>query len=48
MLSDEKISVNVLSLISVSSKDSGMYTCHAFQSVTGWPDLPHAQVIYIY
>jgi len=46
MISDEGTSVNILSLTKVSSKDSGTYTCHALQSVTGWPDLPHAQVIY--
>lgn len=44
MLNDEGTSVNILSLTRVSFKDSGTYTCHAFQSVTGWPDLPHAQV----
>jgi len=45
ILNDEETSVNILSLTRVSSKDSGTYTCHALQSVTGWPDLPHAQVI---
>lgn len=43
MLSDEGTSVNILSLTRVSSKDSGTYTCHALQPVTGWPDLPYAQ-----
>ncbi|XP_060838288.1 protogenin B-like [Rhopalosiphum padi] len=43
LLNDEGTSVNILSLTRVSSKDSGTYTCHALQSVTGWPDLPHAQ-----
>lgn len=45
-ISDQGTSVNILSLTRVSSKDSGTYTCHAYQSVTGWPDRPYAQVIY--
>lgn len=45
MLSNEETSVNILNLRRVSTKDSGTYTCHAFQSVTGWPDFPHVQVI---
>lgn len=45
MLSNEETCVNILKIIRVSTKDSGTYTCHAFQSVTGWPDFPHVQVI---
>lgn len=45
MLNGLETSVNILSLISVSTNDSGTYTCHAFQSMTGSPDFPHAQVI---
>ncbi|CAH1721858.1 unnamed protein product [Aphis gossypii] len=43
ILNDEETSVNILSLTRVSSKDSGIYTCHALQSMTGWPDMPRAQ-----
>lgn len=44
MLGDETF-VNILSLTSVNTNNSGTYTCHAFQSLTGWSDFPHAQVI---
>ncbi|XP_050421746.1 protogenin B-like [Adelges cooleyi] len=40
----EDEAVSILSLTNVSVKDSGTYTCHAFQTMTGWPDFPHAQV----
>lgn len=45
ILNYDETSVNILSLINVSTKDSGTYKCQATQSVTGWPDFPHAQVI---
>lgn len=43
-LNADKTSVNILSLTRVSINDSGTYTCHASQSMTGWPDFPHTQV----
>lgn len=45
MLSDKDTFVSILSLSRVTTNSSGTYTCHAFQSMTGWPDFPHAQVI---
>jgi len=45
MHGDEETSVSILSLTNVSTKDSGTYTCHASQFVSGWPDFPHVQVI---
>lgn len=45
MLSDKDTYVSILSLTRVTANSSGTYTCHAFQSMTGWPDFPHAQVI---
>lgn len=41
LLSDEETSVNILSLTGVSRRDSGTYTCYAFQSV---PEYQHIQI----
>lgn len=44
-LGDGETFVNILSLVNVNINNSGTYTCHALQSMTGLPDFPHAQVM---
>lgn len=45
LFENEKTSVNILSLTSVRKKDSGTYSCHAFQAIPGHQIIKIAQVI---
>uniref|UniRef100_A0A2S2PYT6 Protogenin n=1 Tax=Sipha flava TaxID=143950 RepID=A0A2S2PYT6_9HEMI len=42
-ISDVELFVNILSLTNVSSENSGIYTCLAFQPLIRWPDFAHTQ-----
>lgn len=44
-IGDEEYFVNILSLTNVSTENSGVYTCLAFQPGIRWPDFAHTQVI---